>query len=147
MIALACVISLSLVGCFGKKKTEWAYGPGEEWVDNMREGITDKIDDPVQATELLAVVDKIEGSLIDLDGDVRTYYKALTRLDGDYNSTREQFQKVIDDFNTSRHKHFRQLLGHLFEMKEIVDEDDWKDLSEMDKTLYESWQRTYGPLD
>ena len=142
LTALLAVLSFSLAGCRGKK-TESAYGPGNKWVDDMRERVQDKIDDPEKVTDLLVVVDEIEKTLIDLDQDVTDYYTALTKLDKDYNTTREEFQDAIDQFNTRRHEHFEKLLGHIFEMKGIAGKEDWKKLSDIDKTLYESWQRSY----
>ena len=140
--ALIAVLSLSLAGCRGKK-TESAYGPGYEWVDEMRGRIPKSVDDPDKVTGLLAVVDKIELTLIDMDGDVKDYYADLTRLDRDYNTARGEFQDAIDQFDTKRHQYFEKLLGHMFEMKRIAGREDWKKMADIDKTLYESWQRAY----
>ncbi|MCK5405926.1 MAG: hypothetical protein KAJ37_00670 [Candidatus Krumholzibacteria bacterium] len=142
LTALLAVLSLSLAGCRGKK-TESAYGPGNKWVDDMREQIQDKIDDPQKVTDLLVVVDQIEKTLIDLDQDVKDYYTALTKLDKNYNATREEFQDAIDQFNAARHEHVEKMLGYMFEMKRIAGQEDWKKLSDIDKTLYENWQRAY----
>ncbi len=142
LTALLAVLLLSLAGC-GGKNTESAYGPGNKWVDDMRARIQDKIDDPQKITDLLVVVDGIEKSMIDSDQDVKDYYTALTKLDKNYNTTREEFQVAMDQFNATRHKHVENLLGYLFEMKGIAGKEDWKTLSDIDKTLYESWQRAY----
>ena len=142
LTALIAVLLLSLAGC-GGKNTESAYGPGNEWVDDMRARIQDKIDDPQKVTDLLVVVDEIEKSMIDLDQDVKDYYTALTKLDKNYNSTREEFQAAIDDFNAKRRQHRDKMIGVMFEMKRIAGREDWKKLSDIDKTLYEGWQRAY----
>jgi len=143
LAALLVLLSSSLVGC-GGKKTESAYGPGHEWVGDMRDRIEDEIDDPQKVTDLLAVVDKIEATVIDLDDEVKEYYVTLTALDKNYNTTREEFQEAIDEFNAKRHQYSKKLLEYLFEMRQIAGKEDWKTLSDIDKTLYESWQREYG---
>ena len=89
------------------------------------------------------VVDNIEITLVDLDENVKTYYKTLTELDKNYNTTREEFQAAIDTFNTMRKEIFEKLLEQMTEMKRIAGEEDWKKIADIDTTLYESWQRSY----
>jgi hypothetical protein len=142
-LAVCCVVSLVLlVGC-GRNKKESAYGPGNEWVNDMRDQIQKNIDDPEKVTKLLAVVDEIEIVLMEMDQAVLVYYATLDSLDADYNSTREDFQSVIDAFNVQRLERSNELVGHMFEMKRIAGREDWKTVSDIDKTLYESWQRTF----
>ncbi len=136
-------LSLSSTGCKGKKNTS-TYGPGAGWVTDMRDRIQDEIDDPGKVTTLLAVFDKVERAVIEMDGEVKNHYAALTTLDKDYNSTREDFQAQMDKFNTIREAYFEKLLTYMFEMKRIAGKEDWKKLSDIEKTLYESWQRSYA---
>lgn len=142
-LAVLIAIMFSVAGCGGKNK-ELAYGPGSGWIDDMREQIADNIDDPQKVTELLVVIDKIDLSLVELDGEVKNYYVTLSKLDRNYNSTREDFQGAMDQFNAARLSNSEQLLGYMFEMKKIAGEDDWKKLADIDKTLYANWQRTYS---
>ena len=143
LTALIAVLSVSLTGCRGKK-TESTYGPGNEWIDDMRDRVKDEIDDPEKVAGLMAVIDKMELTLIDMDGMVKDYYTTVAKLDRDYNTTREEFQSAIDQFNTTRRGYLEKMLGCLFEMKEIAGREDWKKMSDIDKTLYEKWQRSYG---
>jgi hypothetical protein len=136
-------LSVSSTGCIRKKATAPGYGPGYEWVDDMRDRIQKNIDDPDKVTGLLAVIDKIELTLIDMDGDVKDYYADLTKLDRDYKTTRTEFQDAIDQFDTKRHQYFEKMLGHMFDMKKIAGKEDWKKVSDIDKTLYENWQRSF----
>ena len=136
-------LSVSSTGCIRKKATAPGYGPGYEWVDDMRDRIPKSVDDPDKVTGLLAVVDRTELTLIDMDGDVKDYYAALTKLDRDYKTTRGEFQDAFDQFDTKRHQHVEKLLGHMFEMKKIAGKEDWQKVSDIDKTLYEDWQRSF----
>ncbi len=142
LTALVAMMLFSLGGC-GGKKTESSYGPAAEWVDDMREQIQKDIDDPEKVAALLVVVDNIEITLVDLDENVKTYYKTLTELDKNYNTTREEFQAAIDTFNAMRKEIFEKLLEQMAEMKRIAGEEDWKKIADIDTTLYESWQRSY----
>ena len=142
-VTLAFVmLSLSLVGCRGRK-TESAYGPGNEWRDDMRKRIPKEVDDPDKVAGLLSVVDKIEVTLVEMDGDVKRYYASLAELDRDYNSTPEEFQDTIDQFNIKRNTYFETMLGYVFEMKDIAGREDWEAVADIDETLYESWQRPF----
>ena len=143
LTVLIAALSISSTGCIRKKATAPGYGPGYEWVDDMRDRIQKNINDPDKVTGLVAVVDKIELTLIDLDGEVKAYFATLAKLDRDYNTTREEFQSAMDEFNTARDKNFERMLGFMFEMKKIAGKEDWKKLSDIDKTLYENWQRSY----
>jgi len=136
-------LSVSSTGCIREKATSPGYGPGYEWVDDMRDRIKKNIDDPDKVTGLLAVIDKIELTLVDMDGDVKDYYTDLTKLDRDYKTTRGDFQDAIDQFDTKRHQNFEKMLGHMFDMKKIAGKEDWKKVSDIDKTLYENWQRSF----
>ena len=143
LVLAFAALSLSSTGCKGKKNKS-TYGPGAGWVTDMRDRIQDEIDDPEKVTALLAVLDKVERVVIEMDGEVKNYYAALTTLDRDYNSTREDFQAQMDKFNTMREGYFEKLLTYMFEMKRIAGKEDWKKLSDIEKTLYESWQRSYA---
>jgi hypothetical protein len=136
-------LSVSSTGCIRKKATAPGYGPGYEWVDDMRDRIQKNIDDPDKVTGLLAVIDEVELTLIDMDGDVKDYYTDLTKLDRDYKTTRTEFQDAIDQFDTKRHQYFEKMLGHMFDMKKIAGKEDWKKVSDIDKTLFENWQRPF----
>lgn len=141
---LLVVLSISLTGCWTKNK-EAAYGAGNEWINDMREQIQSDIEDPDKVAALLVVVDKIEVTLVELDRDVKEYYATLAKLDRNYNTTREEYQGALDQFNATRHGYFENLLSNMFEMKRITGREDWQKLADIDKTLYESWQRTYQP--
>jgi len=52
-------------------------------------------------------------------------------------------EDAMDQFDTKRHQHVEKLLGHMFEMKKIAGKEDWQKVSDIDKTLYESWQRSF----
>jgi hypothetical protein len=136
------IISAVATGC--GKKSESPYGPGGEWVDNLRERITKNIEDHDKSIKLLEQVDRIEAVLMDMDDTVLGFYARLNQLDANYHSTREDFQKEIDSFNEYRHKKVNELISISKEMKKISGRSDWEKVSDMDKTLYESWQRSYG---
>jgi hypothetical protein len=87
--------SMALVGCKGKKES--TYGPGAAWVDDMRERIEDKIEEPRKATELLAVVDDIESLVVEMHEYLLNYYHELEEVDSDFNSTRDDFQVLFDE--------------------------------------------------
>jgi len=131
-----------LAGC-GRDKEESAYGPGNEWVDDMRGLIEKKIDDPQKVTDLLVVVDNIEEALIEMDHAVKAHYSRLDGLDRNYHSTRDEFKAAFDDFNAKRLQIVDRMIGYMSDMKRIAGREDWKTVSDIDKTLYESWQRTY----
>lgn len=142
LIVCYAVLSILLVGC-SRNKNESTYGPGNEWISDMRDRIRNEIDDPGKVTRLLGIVDKIEISLVEMDKAVLAYYSTLNSLDADYNSKREDFQSAIDAFNVQRLERAKELLGYLFDMKQIAGREDWKKVSDIDKTLYENWQRGY----
>jgi hypothetical protein len=141
-VVASAALLLSWAGCRGKQ-TKSAYGPGHDWVNDMRERVQEQFDDPDMVADLLLVVDQIEGTVIELDQNVTNYYVALTKLDKNYHSTREEFQTVIDQFNKERDEAFDEVSGYAFKMKMIAGREGWKKLSDIDKTLYEEWQRAY----
>ena len=120
------------------------YGPGGKWIDDMRTRITKNVEDPDKSIKLLEQVDEMEFVLMELDQNVVDYYNRLALLDENYNSTREEFQKEIDAFNKYRHNAVVKLFEITVEMKSIAGRADWEAISDMDETLYESWQRSYG---
>jgi hypothetical protein len=126
------------------KKAELPYGPGGKWIDDMRERISKDIDDPDKSIRLLEQVDRIETVLIELDDTLLEYYDRLEALDADHKSKREDFQKEIDSFNESRDEAVDRLISIVVEMKNIAGRDDWESISDIDETLYESWQRSLG---
>ncbi len=136
------IVAAVLTGC-GKKEMA-PYGPGGAWVEDMRSRITENIADPDKATQLIEQVDRIEIVLTDLDHELRGYYKKMEALDEDYNSTREEWQKEFDSFNECRSRAVDKLIDITIEMKRIAGREDWKVVSDMDETLYESWQRSLG---
>lgn len=144
MTLAVIVLASSLSSCGRFKKTAPAYGPGSEWVDDMRDRIRKSVDDPDKVTELVVVVNKIEMTLIDLDKEVRDYYDTLGELDRNYQTTREEFEDAMDQFNAKRDSYFEKMLSYIFEMKKIAGREDWGKISDIDKTLYEDWQRPLG---
>jgi hypothetical protein len=142
MVGLALTVGLlSTVGC--GKKAEMPYGPGGKWIDDMRARITNNVEDPDKSIKLLEQVDEMEIVLMELDQYLTDYYNRLTLLDENYNSTREEFQEEIDAFNKYRHNAVEKLFEITVEMKKIAGRADWAAISDMDETLYESWQRSY----
>jgi hypothetical protein len=133
-----------IVGPGCGKKTVSPYGPGANWIDDMRERITKNIADENKSIKLFEQVNRIEAVLIDLDHTVLEYYEKLEALDANYHSTPEDFQKEIDSFKDYRHQKLNELIAITMEMKKIAGRADWKILSDIDVTLYESWQRRYG---
>ena len=140
LVLLVAVVTMT--GC-GKKEMA-PYGPGGAWVEDMRSRITEKITDPDKATQLIEQVDRIENVLTDLDNELRGYYKKMEALDEDYNSTREEWQKEFDSFNEYRAGAVDKLIDITIEMKRIAGREDWEVISDMEETLYESWQRSLG---
>jgi hypothetical protein len=136
---------LLIVGISGcGKKSEAPYGPGGKWIDNMRERITQEIEDPDKSIRLLEQVDRLEAVLIELDDTLVQYYEELQELDADYSSKREDFQNAIDSFNEYRAETLGRLVNIVLEMKKIAGRADWSIVSDIDGTLYESWQRSLG---
>jgi hypothetical protein len=142
--ALIAVIGLLLLAPGCRKKQESPYGPGAAWIDDMRERIEEKIDDKDKSVELLKIVDRIEVVVTELDQHTRELYGKLDKLDADYNSTREHFQKEFDAFNKMRRKKVDEMIDIMLEMKKTAGRDDWKELSDIDETLYQNWQRSPG---
>jgi predicted nucleic acid-binding Zn-ribbon protein len=141
-VLVLVIVAAVFTGC-GKKEMA-PYGPGGAWVEDMRSRITEKITDPDKATQLIEQVDRIEMVLTDLDNELRGYYKKMEALDEDYNSTREEWQKEFDSFNEYRAGAVDKLIDITIEMRRIAGREDWEVISDMDETLYESWQRSLG---
>lgn len=140
-LAVLAAAALSLAsGCAGRKvSTEQA--PSAKWFDDMRGRIAKEFADPQQAVALTGVVDKMEVTMNGLDKEVVAYYEKLHALDKDYNATREQFQEAVDAFNARQRAVYEEMLVDIAEMKRIAGREGWKKISNMDETLYESWQR------
>jgi predicted nucleic acid-binding Zn-ribbon protein len=136
------VVIIVAPGC--GKKTVSPYGPGADWIDDMRDRITKNIADENKSIKLLEQVNRIEAVLMDLDHTLLEYYEKLEALDANYHSTRDDFQEKIDSFNDYRHKKVDELIAIAEEMKQIAGRADWNIFSDIDATLYESWQRSYG---
>jgi hypothetical protein len=143
-LALTAALALILLAPGCRKKEEAPYGPGGAWIGDMRERIEDKIDDKAKSVELLKIVDKIEVMVTDMDQQTRHLYGKLDKLDADYNTTRDQIQDEFDKFNKARLEKVDKLTDIILEMKQVAGREDWKEISDIDKTLYQSWQRSPG---
>ena len=141
-VLVLVIVAAVFTGC-GKKEMA-PYGPGGAWVEDMRSRITENIADPDKAIQLIEQVDRIEIVLTDLDNELRGYYQKMEALDEDYNSTREEWQKEFDSFNEYRAGAVDKLIDITIEMRRIAGREDWEVISDMEETLYESWQRSLG---
>lgn len=56
-VVYSAVLLKLLIRC-GHSKKESAYGPGNEWVNDMRDQIQKRMDDPDKVKRLLSLVDK-----------------------------------------------------------------------------------------
>jgi hypothetical protein len=142
LIFVLVLATAVISGC--GNKAGLPYGPGGEWIDDMRERITKDIDDPDKSIRLLEQVDRIETVLIELDDTLLEYYDGVEKLDADHSSKREDFQKEIDTFNEHRNEALDRLISIVVEMKNVAGRTDWESISDIDETLYESRQRSFG---
>jgi len=143
---LLCIVGLlaaaltPLSGCRGRKASP-EPAPTAVWFDDLRERIRGEFNQPDQVVALLGVVDRMEATMTGLDRGVADYHAKIAALDRDYGATREQFQGVVDEFNAQQRAVFEQMLVYVAELKRIAGREGWQKLSDMDKTLYESWQK------
>jgi hypothetical protein len=142
LCALALLAGLLAVSAAcGKKKVSADSAPAAEWFDDLRERVRKGFDDSEQVTELTGVVDRMEATMNELDHVVVEYYAKIGELDRNHDTTREQFQDMIDEFNGRQDAAFETMLEYMTELKQIAGRDGWAKICDMDKTLYESWQR------
>jgi hypothetical protein len=140
LVALLAAAVLLVSGC-GRKKVSTDVAPSAEWFDDLRERIGNGFEDSGQVAALAGVVDQMEATMIELDRRVVEYYAKLGSLDREYGTTREQFQEVIDGFNAEQRAVFEKMLVYVAELRRIAGREGWKKLADIDKSLYESWQR------
>jgi hypothetical protein len=140
LVAVLAAAVAPVSGCRGRKASP-EQAPGAGWFDDMRERIRDNFDNPGQVVALTGVVDQMEATMVELDRATLDYYAKIAALDRDYGATRGQFQALVDEFNASQRTTFEKMLVHAAELRRIAGPEGWKKISDIDKTIYESWQR------
>ena len=124
-LALAC--ALALAGCADSPKTsaDLVGGPMRE----MRQAVEKHVADPSRQTQLLALVDELDGVLKDHSRDLNALSGDLSRLNADYDATREAFDALVSDFaQRSRVRKERALDLH-FQMAALASVEEWKSIS------------------
>jgi hypothetical protein len=137
------LLSATLPGCGKLRKKDAAFEPGGDWVTTMRAHIQESVSDPDRATGMLAVVDSVEADLAQLDAEVLALYEDIRTLDANAESTRNDFDAALSRFDALRDDYRHRFLNSMFEMKELATRQEWEKLSDLDKTLYEQWQRPF----
>jgi len=143
LITLIAVLMVTAGACGKSGKQPARFEPGGTWLDEMRSRISEKIDDPTTATALLAQVDQIEAELDGLDGKVKAYYEKLAELDRDYATPRADIERVVMDFNQERMATMDRLVDIRFHMQTLCTPEQWKIVTDIDKSLYLDMQRTF----
>ena len=140
---LIAVIAAMAVGLGGSKKAT-EFESGGEWLSDMRARITEKIDDAETATAVLAELDLIEAELEALDAIVVEYYQHLNQLDRSYDTRRADFENDIMEFNVARMASRDRIIDIRFRMRNHTTPDQWKIIADIDKSLFEEYQRSYS---
>ena len=131
LIVLAVFVASGIIyGCGGAgKKEDSKFEVGHEWVEDMRERISEVIQDQGRKSEMLAIVDRVEKDLMELDRIVVTLYTDLGRLTDDYDSTPDDFQEVIAKFQADREVVRDRIFDNDFKMRDLSTPDEWRDLT------------------
>lgn len=143
LTVVVAVLVVTAGGCGKSGKQPATFEPGGTWLDEMRSRISEKIDDPTTATALLAQVDQIEAELEALDGKVKAYYARLAELDRDYSTPRADLERAVMDFNAQRMATMDRLVDIRFHMQTLCSPEQWKIVTDIDKSLYLDMQRTF----
>jgi hypothetical protein len=136
------LLPLLLPGC-GKFRKKSTFEPGGEWAPTMREKIQETVTDPDRSSRMLAVVDSVDADVKRLDKQVQGFYAEFSRLDSNAESRREEFDDLMSRFNAALGAFRERYVESLFEIKGQATREEWKKLSDIDKTLYEQWQRPF----
>ncbi len=124
-LALAC--TLALAGCAESPKTsaELIGGPMRE----MRQTVEKNVADPTRQTQLLALVDALDGVLQEHSRDLNTLSGDLSRINADYDATREAFDALLSAFAQRTRVSEERALDLHFQMAALTSADEWKPIS------------------
>ncbi len=88
------------------------------------------VQDPEKAKEVQGVMDEIVSNVRQSRRQDREYHQRLYALNADYNATPQDFSKILDELNDRRLQSGRTILGLRFKMKDMVSQDEWRQLTD-----------------
>ena len=145
MLCSAIGLTVLTSGCGKLRKKEKAeFEAGKEWLEDVRTRIEKTISDPDKNRRMLALVDRAEKDLRELDRAVLDFYRELAGVDSDYNSTRQDLQRVFDGWNVKLREFRDRFMETNFKMREMVTPEEWRKLTRVRKGLAQQWQRYPG---
>lgn len=144
LVAMGLVV---LVGCSsyhhhhgmagGKSEAYWQKGQ-----QDMEGLINRTVQDPNKAKEVNALVGEIINELKASREQERNYHRQLYTLNTSYTAEPAEFSKILNEATVQRTESSAKVLSLRFRMKNLMTEDEWKNLT--DKMLSYSGRYQHG---
>ena len=90
VLAVCVLLGLTFTYGCGKIRKKDAFEPGNEWIEDMRDRVSENVDDPGKRTRMLALVDQFEKDLLEVDRIIDSRFKMRDL------STPETWEKLTD---------------------------------------------------
>lgn len=129
------VLPLMGLGCSHHHQTGHHGKGGAQYAISQAKGemtalIARTIKDPLRANEVGTVMEAITQEVGKVGTLQRQGHQQLYTLNANYGATPEEFLKVLDEMNNKRMQAGAKILALRFKMKEMMSEQEWKDLTD-----------------
>jgi len=125
-----CALIGLVLGCSASSKKEKSGEEARnEWVQDMREGIIDSIEDPGTKNNMLAVVDQIGKDHSELAAITRSLYVDFIKLDDKYDATPEDYENIISEFEERYQVVVSRIIEKRFKIRDMATPEEWEDLT------------------
>ena len=122
------------LGCGGTdEKSADAFKPGIEWLEDMRERVSENIAEPDRRAKIMVMVDQLAEDLVTLDQAVQKLYTDLDALNKDYDATPEDFKAAIAKFEADREIARVRIMDTRFNIRSMSTQEEWEDLTDVRK--------------
>lgn len=115
------------MGHHGRGGAQYAISQAQ---GEMKALIARTVNDPSKAHEVEKVMEAITQEVGKVGTLQREGHKQLYALNAQYDATPEEFLKVLDKMNNRRLRAGAKILSLRFKMKELMSEQEWKELTD-----------------
>ena len=104
------------------------------------QSISMEIKDPERAAQIMEVLAKVDADLNNWSRYQTEHQQDFLKLNANYDVTKEEFRTFITTFNSNRLQMKEGLIQARFKIKGLCTEDEWEEISDLEKTLFQQWR-------
>ena len=134
VINILILLILTVGGCSKKSTSDEAGDAEPSPVDQERALIEENITDPDKRAKLNDILNNADDILREFSQERSRFQQELKLRVSNYNVTKAEIKDLIKDFNIKYENFYKSMISHRMDLIDLTTPQEWKKISDIEKT-------------